>query len=74
MEMILHIRPSSAARLIRAFDMPAAEKALGVPFFEVDAAPGEEVIAVKSRRMVRKLLAARGIPDYIEINCCRKVV
>lgn len=61
--MTLHIL-SGQARLVAAFNMPAAEKALGIPTFMRDARNDEEVIGVKSRRMARKLLAARGIDRF----------
>lgn len=67
MQRTLHIKDGTA-RLIHAHNMAAAERALGVPQFEFQAATGEEVVAVKTRREALALLDKRGISQFSEIR------
>jgi hypothetical protein len=73
MQYTLHIT-ADATRLIKAWDMAAAEKALGVPTFEFQAKNGETVTAFKSRRAALQFCAARKIGEIAEITFKRVAV
>jgi hypothetical protein len=67
MQRTLHIK-NGTARLVHAHDIYSAERALGMPEFEWQAEPGEEIIQVKTRAEAIKLLDRRGISQFSEIR------